>query len=454
MKTYISYLKKTFILLIVSLFIISCEKEPDSIGLDLQPAGDKLNVIFTDTSSIFAYSVYDDSLRTDGYNYNLLGSIVDPTFGVTTASIFTQFRLLNNNVSFGTAPVLDSLILTIPYTGIYQYNSFWQKTASQHIKVFEVTDAMSRDSAYYSNKFLQYNQSSVLADMTFVPNATDSVTVAGVKYPALLRIKFNSTLGNKLLGAAATDLTDNDKFNQFIKGLFIKAEPLSSSMFNRGSIMYFSLLSSLSNLTLYYKSTSTDTVQSQYIFAINSYAARYNTFDHNGYANASLSFKNQLGVGMPKDTMLGKQTIYLQSMGGIKVNMKLPYIRNFVKDKKIAINEAVLVFKNADINDNFTPPASITMLKKLANGATAILPDLIEGSTFFDGYYNPYTREYRIRVTRYVQQLLTSYANDQYFVDYGLYVLVDNRRTTANRVMLKGTNSGGIKLELKYNVIK
>ena len=89
------------------------------------------------------------------------------------------------------------------------------------------------------------------------------------------------------------------------------------------------------------------------------------------------------------------------------------------------------------------------MLKKLSDGTTALLPDLVEGSTFFDGVYNPLTREYKIRITRYLQQLLVS--TDP---DYGLVLLVDNRRTTANRVMLKGTNPGGVRLEIKYNKVR
>ncbi len=451
MRTHFNYFKKVLLLLLSIASFVSCQKEPDSLGLDLQPAGDKLNVIYTDTCSVNAYTLIDDSLRTDNYNVNLLGSIVDPIFGVSTASIFTQIRLANNNVTFSAAPVLDSLVLSIPYSGLYQYASSFQElvTTPQHIKIFEVTDLMSKDSAYYADKMLAYDGYKVLADMTFTPNINDSVTVGGTKYPAMLRIKFNSYFGNKLLTASSANFIDNDHFTQFIKGLLIRTEPLNPSMVNKGSMMYLNLYSNLTNLNLYYKATSTDTTETLYSFLIDNYAARYNYFGHNGYKDASYSMKSQMGIGMPKDTTLGKQTVYLQSMGGTKVKMILPTVRNLVKNQKVAINEAVLVFKDADNNDFFSPPATITLLKKLANGSTSILPDLIEGSTFFDGAYNPYTREYKIRITRYLQQLLNS--TDP---DYGLIILVDNRRTTANRVMLKGTNSGGIKLEIKYNKIK
>ncbi len=461
MKTDCNSFQKTFIFLLLVISFIACSKEPDSIGLDLQPTGNKLSVIYTDTCTVWAYTVIDDSLRSDNYSPNLLGSIVDPIFGVTTASIFTQFRLSNNNVSFGTAPKFDSLVLTLPYTGIY--NNSQQRISSQHLKVFEVSENMALDSAYYSNQLLSYFKfDKVIADLTFIPNAKDSITVAGVKYPALLRVKFTSYFGNKILHASAANLIDNTSFNNYIKGLFIRTEPLSPSMLDKGSIMYFNLLSAYTNLILYYKGTSnvTDTTQLQYNFLIDTYCGKYNYFDHNGYTNASSGFKNQLGIGVTKDTTLGKQNVYLQAMGGTKVKMKLPFINKLLKDKtgkaqKVTVNEAVLVFQNAEANDYFTPPTDITMLRKLADGSTVLLPDIMEGSTFFDGVYNPSTREYRLRITRYLQQILNSYSSDpSNFIDYGLYLLVDNRRTTANSVMLKGTDNKGIKLELKYNIIK
>ena len=450
----------TFIFLLFIISFVSCEKEPDALGLDLQPTGNKLGVIYTDTCSIFAYTVIDDSLRTDSYSPNLLGSIVDPIFGVTTASIFTQFRLSNNNVNFGTSPVFDSLILIIPYTGIF--NNTDQRNQSERIKVFEVRSPMSIDSAYYSNTVLSYNKNDrVIADMTFVPDAIDSITYAGVKYAPFIRIKFSSYFGNKILNTSAANLVDNVSFNNFINGLLIRTEPLNPSLTNKGSIMYFNLLSALTNFTLYYKTTNsiTDTTEYQYPFLIDTYTGRYNFFDHNGYADATAAFKHQLGIGRPKDTTLGKQNIYLQSLGGTKVKMSLPYISKLLKDQngnpqKISVNEAVLVFQNADANDFFAPPVDLTMLQRNADGSTTLLPDITEGSTFFDATYNSSTREYRIRITRYLQQLLNTYTTNTSFVDYGLYLLIDNRRTTANRVMLKGTDNKGIKLELKYNIIK
>ena len=61
--------------------------------MGVQPAGDKLNVVYIDTCTLVAYTVKDDSIRTDNTVYNLLGSNNDPVFGKNTASFYSQVLL-------------------------------------------------------------------------------------------------------------------------------------------------------------------------------------------------------------------------------------------------------------------------------------------------------------------------------------------------------------------------
>lgn len=456
MKTIFNKSSHLFFFLSLVFLFISCEEEPDLIGLNLQPQSEKLVLGYSDTTSIIAYSLIDDSMRTDNYPLCLMGSYNDAIFGSTSASIFTQLRLSDNNVSFGTNnPTFDSLLLFLPYAGGYTYNNPYVKTTPINLKVYEVDEKMSIDSLYYSDKLLAY-KNSVLADYTFTPNPKDSVIFNKIKYPPMLIIRLNNILANKLLSAASTDLTDNDVFTNFIKGLYIKAMPLSTSQVNKGSISYFNLYSSaLANMTLYYKKNPTDTFSSKYTFLINDKSSKYTYFDHYNYLNAQTDLRKQIGSeGFPTaDTNLGKQKLYLQSMGGIKLKLKFPYIREWIKNQNIIVNEAVLVLKNADVDDNNTPPSLLAALKRVANGKTELLPDYIEeGSSFIDATYNSTSREYRIRITRYFQKMLNS---DE--VNYGLFLFTDSRRTSANRFVFYGTDkslTNRMKLELKYTIIK
>ncbi|MFZ4741851.1 MAG: DUF4270 domain-containing protein [Bacteroidales bacterium] len=458
MKTQLLSLKSfTLLFLLGSLiFLSSCEEEPDLIGLE-KLQNEKLGVEFSDTSSIIAYSVYDDSLRTDNYSACLLGTFNDPVFGTTSASIFTQLRLSNLSPSFGTSPLLDSLVLYLPYSGSYQAETM----GDLQVKVYEVDQKMYIDSVYYSDRLLSYKPN-LLADLTFTPKPKDSVTINGVKYPPMLQIKLSSTLGNALLASNSSNFTDNDKFTDYFRGLFIEAMPLGNQE-NKGSILYFNLLSSYANMSLYYKKNSSDTISNKFNFVINDKCAKYTNFNHYGYIGsggtlaAKDTLKKQIGAfGYTKDTTLGQKKLYLQSMGGVKVNVKFPFLRDLIKNQKIVINEAVLVIKNDDVDDKNVPPSLLTILKKLASGKTEFLPDIYEGAAFFGGSYNSTTKEYRMRITRYFQQMLNK-TDVEYSLENGLVMLIDSRRTTANRFVFKGTDkslAGRMKLELKYTIIK
>ncbi len=72
---------------------ISCSKPAGLIGLKIQPEDSKLNVSWTDTATIYAYSVPDDSVRSDELSQTLLGSMKDPVFGQTVSSVYTQFMI-------------------------------------------------------------------------------------------------------------------------------------------------------------------------------------------------------------------------------------------------------------------------------------------------------------------------------------------------------------------------
>ena len=72
---------RAILAIIFALSLASCNKEPDLIGIDLLPDSDYLNLSFTDTSTIIAYTVREDSLRTDELSANLLGYMNDPVFG-------------------------------------------------------------------------------------------------------------------------------------------------------------------------------------------------------------------------------------------------------------------------------------------------------------------------------------------------------------------------------------
>ncbi len=107
------------LILVLAFLLITCNDDKNSLGLDVQPPNDKLNVFTVDTTAVIAYSQIVDSVKTDETSLTLLGSMVDPVFGSSTASFYTQFRLSQTAFDFGTTPFPDSLVLALDYEDFY-----------------------------------------------------------------------------------------------------------------------------------------------------------------------------------------------------------------------------------------------------------------------------------------------------------------------------------------------
>lgn len=428
-------------IIIAAAFLISCNKEADLIGLDLLPPGDKLNVSYMDTTTIVAYSVYEDTLRTDVLSYAMIGSIYDPVFGKTSANFYTQFQLSANAPDFGTSPVCDSIVLVLPYKSL-----FGDTTALQTFRIYELSENLMLDSVYYSNDHVDYNQGVLLAEKTFLPRVHDSIVVdTSTKIIPQLRIPLNTELGTRILAASAADLATNKAFVQFIKGIAII--PNEENTPGNGSLVSFSLSSTYTRMKMYYHNTADTSV---YDFVIGTTAcARFSEYNHFGHVNASSDFRAQLSG----DTTLGQQKLYIQALGGTKIKLRFPNLKKWAGDRKIAINEAQLIMSNADASSPFTSPSLLGLRVLYKDGSVNYTVDELEslGAYYFDGTYNNSAKTYRFRISRYIQQLLIPETENS-----GLYLFVPGAGITANRLILNGTNkqlTGHMKLAITYTIV-
>lgn len=413
------------VLLVLALF--SCKKDPYELGIDLLPPSDTLNVLTTDTCTVFAYSVNQDSIRTDGSSYFIVGSMFDPVFGKSTAGIYTQVILGSEAPYFGDNPVLDSLVLVLVYNGYYG-----DTTTMQNVKVYELSEDLIIDSAYWSNHRVA-TYSTLLANQSFYPRPTDSVRVSGKNMVAHLRInlnKFTNYLGNKILYAPSDVLADNASFLNFFKGLYVETNPVNA----KGSLVNFGVGAYSSRMELYFHNSSNDSLQ--YDFLIDETAARYTYIDHNGYLDGSPDLKRQI---LNHDSTLGANKLFLQGLGGVKIKLRFPYMKDFGKDHLIAINDALLMFSNMETDTTLAPPPQLSMFRQDSVGRISFLADEIEGQNYFGGTYNKSSKTYFFRITQHIQKVIQhSYKNS-----FDLYILVNNPIKTdipPFRVMLNGTN--------------
>lgn len=422
----------TALLLII---LVSCKKDPQKIGLEIQPPEDKLLVKYNDSSSIISYSIREDSVRTDELSINLLGSNFDPVFGKTVASFATQVNLSKTGIDFGVNPRVDSLILSMVYVGHYG-----DTNTQQTIRVYEILENIFSDSTYYSNKRVQYSDID-FAHHTFYPRPNDSIVINEITAAPQLRINLsatNSILADKIFNAPEDVLADNDEFLEYFKGLYITTDALNYG----GATLYLNMTTASSSLILYYSNDSVD--NQSFEMLINENCARFNQYEHFNYDFANQEIRKQI---IFNDTSLGNYLLYLQSMGGIKSLIRFPYLKNFASTTKIAVNEANLYIKNNDTDSDFDAPYALNLFRLDEEGDLTLIPDYLEGSEYFGGTYDEGSSSYKFRITRFIQEILNGDLTDPV-----LSLSISGASTIANRVVINGPQNqmSRLRLELIY----
>ena len=443
-KVLLNFFKLTlFFTGIISLSVLtSCRNSPSVLGVEVLPDQTNLQVHYIVWDSVYGYSVKEDSVRTDYLPTNLVGSMFDSTFGVTNAGVATQFVLSSNGVSFGENPQLDSLILEIRYGG----NLFGDSTTIQTLHIYELSQDIFFDSAYYSNyNFQTYDID--YADMQFIPAPNDSTIVGNDTLPPTLRVNLsavNPELAEKILNADTADLSDNESFINLFKGLYIETEQVTA-----GGALFDINLTQGSRLVLYYSNDEYDSLYYNFFVAATA-SPRINTYSHD-YSLADEAFKQQVLQG---DTLLGHQQFYVQGASGVKTIINLPDLidhDSLIGYDHIAINEAKLFLPG--LGKSKYPPGKLALVRRLADGSYEPMEDEHEGEAYFGGEYQEGSNLYMYRITRYVQKLIsdTTYENN------GLYLFVSGASYKPNSFVFKGNQNGeefsGTRLEIIYTIV-
>lgn len=430
------------LLMIIAMLGSGCENDPDQIGISIQPESDKLNVFNTDTLSVFAHSVYVDSVRTDETSRTMLGSYYDPVFGVSTVTWNLQLLLSSASIELGDSPVLDSMIMSMEYTSVALSGdddlvAYGDTATTQTFRIYELDETVSADSIYYSN-YEVATKPDEIGSISFQPHPTDSITIDSVKYKARLRIKMEDSFVQKFRDASATDFESLENFLEFFKGMQIAPDDVS----NGGAILFFNAGSVYTRMTLYYSNAEEDSLE--YYFPIGTSSARFMQFKHN-YNLASPEFQMQLNG----DTTLGSERFYTQAMAGVATIIEIPYLRELNKLQDVALNEARLIIPNDNTDDALTPPEEMILYNIANDGTNTLVIDQLEGSEYFGGIYDKSSGKVVFRIT---QQLQQSLSNDT--IPPRFYLGVSGASILPNRMVCTGNSpiagSQGLKMELIF----
>lgn len=442
-------------LLLTFSILFSCKKKDDDsvLGLDVQPANDLLGITVADSTSIFMHTQRVDSVRTFNDQYKYLGSVIDPFFGRTDASIYTNFFISNNltNVSFGANPVLDSAVMLIRYLG-----QFAGDTATKlDYQVYLLNQNITPSTAYYTSQHFQRSTN---------PVNIGTARIKSINNIPYLAIPIDYNLGQYIL-QTTSNLTNNTVFQAAYKGFYITTSNTSTlSSVNKGSIKRFDLDDDLSGLMLYYRdgsSVNTKGKSFQFTFR-NSEALRFNHIDHNYGAGAVPNLYDQITGAGTADTLKGDVNVYLNSFGGTRTRVYLPFLKSFSDSQHVSISRAELIIKVDEPNgysSNFPYPSKLALLASSSNGTEELVWDMLETSDFvkYSGEYDATNKQYVFNIARQMQKIITHKIEN-----YGFYLvnadparaIVARRDNRLERVVIGGKNSLNYKPVFKVTYIK
>ncbi|HEY0174858.1 MAG TPA: DUF4270 domain-containing protein [Pedobacter sp.] len=474
--------------LLISLFLFSSCKDSSTIGLDVDPANAVQGTLI-DTVTVTSRTIADAPASTysvgNGMSRYPLGSMKDDVFGTTVASLAMSVNLPSGTYAFGKNVAIDSVVLVLPYylspagasTLYTQYRGiefYGDSTATYNINISQLTDNLSTQSSWLSNK--TYAAGDLLGTFSAPIKPTTPVPVVDIVTGAKdtvktnvpeLRIKLNANLiKDKIVNLDSLTLTSNGRFNLAFKGLKVTATTNAKN----GGMMFLDFSGGSSNLEIYYKQpnvttpTQTDTLVALFpiITTTNAVAA---TVTHD-YTNTP--------VATQLKTPGEYQTTYLQSMSGVSNKITFPYLKNLLAKigSKIVINKAELVVDSSDPADSipFKLPPRLALYTTDIAGQRINLPDNNPGSTTnptgdprpvasgipFGGYYDYTKKSYTFVVTDFVQDIISGK-----IVDNGTYLSVTSASTfnlfpfptTAGRVAIgsfNNTNNRKIRLNIYY----
>ncbi|GAA4803677.1 DUF4270 domain-containing protein [Litoribaculum gwangyangense] len=350
MKKIIKALKFPTIFTLFFLILVSCDKDFTSIESDVLG---KENSNFNTNSDVIVVSAYNkklDSLQVNGLASNLLGVFKDPSYGTTIASIVTQVTPARFNPDFGVNPIIDSVVVNIPYfstqigvdensNAIYKLDSLYGNPEAEFkltiyqnnyfLRDFDPNSTLNNAQNFYSNanstlnsvltgssnvNFDDHIAAIIHEDLQFLPTANAVVTKTGsgdnlieTRSAPAYRVTLNdpediSYWTNTIIAKQdSPELSNANNFKDYFRGLYLKVEAVG----NDGNMILLNLASTNANITINYTSGETDS-RTQSTYTLNFVGNRVNTFINN-YNLVTL----QNG-----DPVLGDEKLYLKGASG------------------------------------------------------------------------------------------------------------------------------------------
>lgn len=325
-------------------FLLSCE-DPNEIGLNLNPDLQNVNVFFTEIP-LDASNVQLDSINTTVTGRLLMGRVNDATFGVSTATAYTQARPSAFSPRIPEGAEFDSLVIRL--SGTYLYGDGQGQT--QKIAIHQLSEGIVDTIRYYSFDTRAFNSESIgELEYTITGDRPDTLKITA---------RMNDDFGAALFDAAVNDsiaFRNSSNFDDYFKGLAFVPDPGNSMAFaasveDEGTLM-----------TMYF-SAPDDTLVSGINFFFNAFSS--------GAFNGTSYFSNITTdvSGTPVATITERfkefdpvdNKVFSQAGNALYPKIKLDAFREFVEGNNFKVNRADIVIEDIEaFDEGFEPPESL-----------------------------------------------------------------------------------------------
>ncbi len=416
-----------------TLFITSCEEPPSTIGSDILPQSDFVNIKSTDTISVYAYTLYEDSVRSDNPSTSFLGGIYDPYFGLTTTEFVTQLRLSKR--WDGLPFTIDSVKLNLQLLNVNGASG-----GVHYLRLSEIASQLYLDSTYYSNKQIPLT-GYVVPDIRLPELKADTINYVEVNLP----IEF----GEYLTRDTTKLFHDNSRpdFRSFFKGLKFSLISPGDPVFLTLSLVPPVNLGGYSDYIVLFMHDEVGNPK-QYYFIMDALSknARFNLITHD--FNTASPDKRIQHINEPvKDTLS-----YVQGLNGVFTKVIMPglgKIKNDPSMSNIAVNKARLivpVYTDGVLYKGSKMASQLFMRYRTTTGLKYYVPDYNPNNNFFDGKIDTTAYICKFNIASFVQAYLDD-TNNLIQPEVEIFLPTGN---TLNVILKANGSSTPVKFEFTY----
>lgn len=307
----------------LSLFFTACTKPDINFGAAYLD-NSFTNIVTVDTATAAISTVLVDSFVSSGTGKAVIGNYTDPYFGAVSAQSYF--------------PVVPPAFSDIYRKGIYDSleliikpdSSFYGDTTLP-LKIN--VNQLSEQIAYAENSSSLYNVNSFAVDPTLLGSKT---VVIKPSVTDTISIRLSDAKGMELLNKfknADADVTTNDKFIQYFKGLRISTGSTGYMLGLRDSVI----------MRLHYRDPGIITQNKTIDFTLSDASLQFNhiSVNRNGTALSALNSSNR---EIPSTAT--NNGAFMQYATGTAIKVQFPYLRNFLQIPQfVKIIRAELVVK-------------------------------------------------------------------------------------------------------------